>query len=157
VVLLLHKCFSLKHESRRARYSVKMLAVCVEAVRPELSSLIHGSHRLVSRVPWHFHLIVLNDVLLDNGVSGAQRRGLLHGTRVEVRLRDKTVVAGDMRCRFGCADCQLMVLIDRRFGLLWQFRSWVVPIRAQRHLVLGVEVAALGCISLAIITPQWAL
>ena len=137
--------------------SLEMLAVCVEAVGPERSSLIHSTHRFVSRVPWHFDLIVLNDVLLDNGVAGAQRRGLLDSARIEVGLRDETVVAWNMRCGLGCADCQLVVLVGLGLGLPWQFRSWVVAVGAERFLILSVEVAALRRISLAIIAPQRAL
>ena len=111
--------------------SLEMLAGCVEAVGPERSSLIHSTHRFVSRVPWHFNLIVLNDVLLDNGVAGAQRRGLLDGARVEVGLRDETVVAWNMRRGFGCADSQLVVLIGLGLGLPWQFRSWVMAVGAE--------------------------
>ena len=131
-----------------------MLAVCVEAVGPERSSLIHSTHRFVSRVPWHFNLIVLNDVLLDNGVAGAQRRGLLDGARVEVGLRDETVVAWNMRRGFSCADCQLVVLVGLGLGLPWQFRSWVMAVGAVRNLILSVEVATLRRVSLAIIAPQ---
>ena len=134
-----------------------MLASCVEAVGPERSSLIHSAHRLVSRVPWHFNLIVLNDVLLDNSVASTQRRGLLDSARVEVRLRDETVVAWNMRCSLGCANCQLMMLVGLRLGLAWQFRSWVMAVGAERFLELSVEVATLRRVSLAIITPQRAL
>ena len=144
-------------DSKQRSRSLEMLAVCVEAVGPERSSLIHSTHRFVSRVPWHFNLIVLNDVLLDNGVAGAERRGLLDGARVEVSLRDEAVVAWNMRCGLGCADCQLVVLVGLRLGLLRQFRSWVMSVGAERFLELSVEVATLRRVSLAIITPQRAL
>ena len=50
----------------------ELLTVGVEALGSDFSFFIHGVHWLVSLVPWNLHLVVFNDVLLDDGVAGAE-------------------------------------------------------------------------------------
>ena len=133
-----------------------MLAVCVEAVGPERSSLIHSTHRFVSRVPWHFNLIVLNDVLLDNGVSIAEGRSLCNGIFVEVSLGDETIVAWDVSCSFCGSHGELVVLVALRLSFSGKLDARVVTVGTDGSLELGLIVAALRRVGLTVITPDWA-
>ena len=135
----------------------EFFAVSVEALRADFSLLIHGIHWLVALVPWNLHLIVFNDVLLDDGVTGAQGRRLLHCARVEVSLRNKSIVAWNMRSGLRSTNCQLMVLVLLHFRLPRQLGPRVVPVGAEGHLELSVEVAALARVRLTVVAPQWSL
>ena len=51
---------------------MELLSCCVEAVRPVFSALVDGVRRHVTLVPWQFNFVVLDDVLLDDGVAGRE-------------------------------------------------------------------------------------
>ena len=56
-------------------------------------------------VSGHLDLVVLDDVLLDDSVASAQGGGLVDGVRVEVGLRNESIIAWDVRgclCRANC-------------------------------------------------------
>ena len=84
----------------------------------------------MARIPRDLHRIVLNHVLLDNGVAGAQSGGLLDGARIEISLGDEAVVAWDVGSRLCCAHGQLVMLVSLRFGLIRQFCAWVMAVGA---------------------------
>ena len=95
--------------------SSEALSIYIQAVGPDHASLINAICRLVARVPRNLHGIVLNHVLLDNGVTIAQGGGLLDGTRIEVGLGDEAVVAWDVCSRLCRAHCQFVMLVPLRF------------------------------------------
>ena len=95
--------------------SSEALSIYIQAVGPDHASLVSAICRLVARVPRNLHRIVLNHVLLDNGVTGAQGGGLLDGTRIEVGLGDEAVVAWDVCSRLCRAHCQFVMLVPLRF------------------------------------------
>ena len=107
----------------------------------------------MSGVAWHFDLVVLNDVLLDDRVSGTEGGRLLDSTAVKVRLRDESVVAWDMRGRLRRSNGQLVVLVALGLRVTGQLVAGVVPMRTDRRLELGVEVASLRGVGLAVVTP----
>ena len=53
--------------------SSEALSLYVETVGSDLALLIHCVHWLVSLVAWHLHRVVLNDILLDDGVASSKR------------------------------------------------------------------------------------
>ena len=84
--------------------SAEALASRVEAVGPDVAFLVEGSHRLVALVTWHLHLVVLNNVLLDDGLSCAKSACLFNCMRVEICLGDETIVTWNVSRRLSCAD-----------------------------------------------------
>ena len=84
----------------------------------------------MTRVARDLYRIVLNHVLLDDGVARSQARSLLDSLRVETSLGNEAIITWNMRCRFRCSDGQLMVLIALRLRLCWQFISRVVAVGA---------------------------
>ena len=108
-------------------------------------------------VSWHLYLVVLDDVLLDNGVSGTKRRSLLNSTAVEVSFRNESVVAWDVGRSLRRSNGKLMMLVSLRLCITIQFSPWVVAVRANRLLELCDEIATLARVCLAVVTPQWAL
>ena len=111
----------------------------------------------MSLVAWHLHLIVLNDVLLDDGVAIAERGCLFNSEWVEPGLGDEAIVAGDVCGCLRRAHGQLVVLVHLHFRVSRQLVPWVVAVHADRHLELSLEVAALRRVGLAVVTPHGAL
>ena len=70
-------------------------------MRPDDSLLIDSVCRLVTSIPRHLDRIVLNHVLLDDGLTRAQSRRLTDSRRIEVGLGDEAIVAWDMRRGLG--------------------------------------------------------
>ena len=50
----------------------ELLALYVQTIGSDDSFLVGAAHGLVALVTWHLHLIVLNNVLLNNGITIAQ-------------------------------------------------------------------------------------
>ena len=133
--------------------SSELFTSCIETIRANASLQIHSVHWGVSGVAWHFDLVVLNDVLLDDRVPGTEGGRLLDSTAVKVRLRDESVVAWDMRGRLRRSNGQLVVLVALGLRITGQLVAGVVPMRTDRRLELGVEVASLRGVGLAVVTP----
>ena len=121
----------------------ELLTHRVQTVGSDGSFLVGAAHRLVALVPWHLHRIVLNNVLLNNGITIAQSRGLGNGACVEVRLGDEAIVAWNVSRCLGRAHSQLVMLIGLALGLAREFGTRVVAMSANRLLELGLEVATL--------------
>ena len=100
-------------------YSSELLSICFQTVRSGHTSLVDSVCRLVARVPRNLHLIVLNHVLLDNGLTVAKGGRLLDSGRVEVSLGDEAVVAGDVSRGLCRAHSQFMMFIALHFRLIW--------------------------------------
>ena len=130
--------------------------ICVKTVGSESSPFIYSIHWFCTGVAWHFDLVVLNDVLLDNGVSIAEGRSLCNGIVVEVSLGDETIVAWDVSCSFCGSHGELVVLVALRLSIRGKLDARVVTVGADGSLELGLIVAALGRVSLTVITPDWA-
>ena len=108
-------------------------------------------------IPRHFNLVVLNEVLLDDGLASAKSAGLLDGSRVEVSLGDEAIVAGDVRGGFRGANRELVVFICLFTAISRQFVARLVPVGAKGHLELSLEVATLRRVCLAWVRPERAL
>ena len=109
----------------------------------------------MARVARQLDLVVLDHVLFDDCVPVALELGLLQSHIVEVGLGNETIIAWDVGGCFGCAHCQLVVLVLRPLCLTVQFVAGVLSIRAERFLVFSVEVASLGAVRLTINAPLW--
>ena len=76
--------------------SLNSLSLCAEAAWSDGASVINHAHWFVSWVAWELNLIVFNDVLLDDGLSGFLTHWLFDDLCVEVHLRNEAVVAWNM-------------------------------------------------------------
>ena len=137
--------------------SVESLAGGVEAAGPDRALLVHSVHWLVARVARKLHLVVLNHVLLDDGLAGVEVGRLLDSGWVEVGLGDESVIAWDVRRGLGGSHGELVVLVALHGGVCRQFVARVVAVRPNRLLKLGLEVAALGGVGLARVAPDRSL
>ena len=120
----------------------ELLALYVETVRPDCSLLINSIHWLVALVARNLHLVVLDNILLDNGFAGAQGGCLCSSMVVESSLGDEAIVAWDVRCRFCCAHSQFVVLVASHLSILIQLCTRVVAVRSNGLLELSLEVAS---------------
>ena len=80
------------------------LAFGVKTVWSDRALFVASVSWLVTLVTWDFHLIVLNHVLLDNGLTIAKSRGLVCGKVVVASLWNEPIVAWYVRGCFGCAN-----------------------------------------------------
>ena len=127
----------------------------VEAVWSACALVVNRVHWLVASVAWQFNLVVLDDVLLNDGSSVATKLRLLHSFWVEVSLGNKSIVTWNVCCGLGCSHGQLVMLISKSLCIIRQFVSWVLSIGAEGLGVLSVEVTSLGGVSLAVDAPLW--
>ena len=140
-----------------ARFSSECLSFGVETIWSWCSPLIDSIHWFVTLIAWYLHLIILNNVLFDDGLSCAECACLCYSLWVEVCLGDEAVISWNVRGSLGGSCCQLMILIQGLCGIWSKLISWVVPISSQRLLILSVEVASLRWISLSWIRPERSL
>ena len=109
---------------------------------------------LVSR---NLHLVVLNDVLLDDSFSRAKCARLIDCLRVEVCFRDETIVAWNMGRGLRCTNSQFVVLVALLFALAGQLVARVMAVGTYRLLELSLEVSTLAGVRLARVRPEGAL
>ena len=108
--------------------SAEALACSVQAVGSDVTLLVLGIHRLVALVSRNLHLVVLDDVLLDDSLSRAKSACLIDGLRVEVRLGDETIVAWNMGRGLRCTNSQFVVLVALLFALAGQLIARVMAV-----------------------------
>ena len=108
-------------------------------------------------VTWDFHLIVLNHVLLDNGLTIAKSGGLVRGEVVKASLGNEAIVAWYVRGCFRCANSELVIFVANHFSIASQFVPRVVTVSAKRLLELSLEVASLGRVGLPWVAPNGSL
>lgn len=111
----------------------------------------------MTRVAWHFDTVVLNHILLDDGVADSKSRGLRDSLCVEVGLGDESIVAWDVGSGLRSSHGQLVVLVRLVLGITGQFVARVVPISTHRFLELSLEVASLRGVCLARVRPYGSL
>ena len=128
--------------------SAEALASSVQAVGSDVTLLVLGIHRLVALVSRNLHLVVLDDVLLDDSLSRAKCARLIDCLRVEVCLGDETIVAWNMSCCLRCTNSQIMVLISLLFAVLGQLSARVMTMGTYRHLELSMKVSTLASVRL---------
>ena len=136
-------------KSKYGMGSAEALASSLQAVGSDVAFLVEGGHRLVALVTWHLHLVVLDNVLLDDGLSCAKSARLTDCMRVEICLGDETIVTWNVRRSLRCTDSKLVMLIALRLAIGRQLIARVMTVRAERHLELSLEVATLRCVRLA--------
>ena len=98
--------------SQKMILSSELLAGCVKTVRSDAASLINCIHWLVTLVAWNLHLVVLDNVLLDDGLTSAKSGRLSEGVIIELSLWNEAIVTWDVSRGFRCSNSELMVLIS---------------------------------------------
>jgi hypothetical protein len=118
--------------------------LAVEAGRTGISAVVDCAHGLVATVSGKLDLVIFNYILLKNGlpVLALQTR-LLECLRIEITLRDKSVVAGNVGSSLSSSHGQLVHLIGLLCGVSRQKVARVVPILAERVGVFGLVICAL--------------
>lgn len=58
----------------------------------------------MAAVPWNLHVIVLNDILFDDGLSGGLSKRLLYGSVIHISLGKEPIVAWNMRSHLSSPD-----------------------------------------------------
>ena len=86
----------------------------------------------MSEISWNPYRMVLYDILLDYCVSCALAYRLFLGQLIDFSLRDKPIVAWDVRGHLGCAHCELIILVGLFSGFKRQVVPWVVSVLADR-------------------------
>ena len=102
----------------------------------------------------NLNLIVLNHVLLDDGLARTQSWSLLDGSGVEVGLWNEAIVAWNMRRDLGGSHSQLVMLVALHLWLSGQFIAWDVPMCAYRLLELSLIVPTFRSVGLTRIAPK---
>lgn len=118
------------------------------------AAVIDCAHGHVAAVSWQFDRVVLNDILLDNGVATRTLQlGLLERLVVEVALRNVAIVARNVRSNLGRANGQFMSLIGHLSSVVRQLVSRVCAKFAKALMILCVEEGALTDVCFAGKTP----
>ena len=99
--------------------SAELLSSGCKTVWSDASLLVASVHWLVALVAWQFDLIVLDDVLLDDGLSCAELSCLAYCLWVVICSWDEAVIAWDVGGCF-CGSCsQLVILVVILGGIAW--------------------------------------
>lgn len=97
----------------------------------------------MTRVAWQFHSVVLDDILLNDGVAVLTfELGLFKCFLVKVALRDETIVARNMGSHLSCAHSQVVSLVTLLGSIMGKKVTRVASIGTICIIVLGFEVAA---------------
>ena len=80
-----------------ANFSLECLSSGVEAIWSWCSSLIDSIHWFVTLIAWYLDLVVLNNVLFDDGLSSSELTCLCNSLWIEISLRDEAVISWNVR------------------------------------------------------------
>jgi hypothetical protein len=135
---------------------VEAFSLRVEAVGAGDTSVVDCGHGFVALVAWQFHLVVLNNILLDDCVTALRVFEFRLGKSfsIEVALRDETIVAGDVRCHLGSSHGQVMAGVGLLISLVGQLLAGVASVRSVRQIVFRREVGTAGSIGFTGQTPH---
>lgn len=140
----------------RARFRSEVFPFEVETIGARQTAIVDAGHGLVAAVPGQLDLVILDDVLLDDGVTAARtlQLGLALRAGVEVGSRNKSVVAWDVRCNLCCAHRVLMHQVLLLRGVSGKQITRVVALLAEGVSILTIKVAALGRVGFARQAPE---
>ena len=98
----------------------------------------------MTTISWQLNFVVLDDILLDNCVSGfiLQFR-LFNCFRVEIALRDVTIVAWDMTCHFSSAHSEFVNFISQFCCIMRKFAARVVSLLAETAMIFSLKECSL--------------
>ena len=81
----------------------------------------------MATVPWNFGMLVLNNILLDEGGSRVDSLTLFDGIVVDLSVRKETTVAWDVACHFLGSDGKfIFFVVGDTSGIVGQQVSGVV-------------------------------
>ena len=96
-----------------------MLSLSIEAVWSDRTLTIDAVGGPVSSISWNFNLVVLNNVLLDDGIAILQCRGLIYSLLIVISLRNEAIITWDMRRHFCCSYGEFVMLVSLRLRFFW--------------------------------------
>ena len=108
--------------------SVECLALGAETARSVGTPIVDYTHRLVSLVARQLNLIVLNNILFNDGLSRLLALRLVDHGAVEIDRRNEAIVAWNMFRDLGGANTQLVNFIVLLGSLVAKDVSWVVAL-----------------------------
>ena len=126
-----------------ANFSLECLSSGVEAIWSWSSSLIDSIHWFVTLIAWYLDLVVLNNVLFDDGLSRSELTCLCNSLWIEISLGDEAVISWNVGGGLRSSCCKLVIFIHGLGGICSKFISWVMSKGSQGLLILSVEVASL--------------
>ena len=94
-------------------------------------------------IAWYLDLVVLNNVLFDDGLSRPELTSLCNSLWIEISLRDEAVISWNVRGGLCGSCCKLVIFIHGLGGICGKFISWVMSKGSQGLLILSVEIASL--------------
>jgi hypothetical protein len=97
----------------------------------------------VTTITGHLYLVVLDDVLLDDGVSGLVTLALLQSSGVQVSLWNKPIVSRNVVGDLGSSHGEFLNLVLHLLGLFVKFLSGVLSISSEINRVLSYKVRPL--------------
>lgn len=86
----------------------------------------------MSEISWNPYCMVFYDILLDYCVPCALADRLFVGQLIYLSLRNKPIVAWDVRGHLGCSHCELIILVSLLGSFKRQVVPWVVSVFAYR-------------------------
>ena len=107
---------------------MEFLSCGTQAIWTNNTFVVNGRHRLVTRVSWELDLVILDNVLFDDGVPVALESGLVQCELIKVGLWDESVVTWNMRSGLCRSHCELVPLIFHLLTVLAKLISWVITV-----------------------------
>lgn len=84
--------------------SVEGLSRCGQTIRSDGSSVVDHTHWLVALIARYSDLVVLYDVLFNDGLARCLSQPLNNSSGVQISLWKITIIAGDVRGSLCCAN-----------------------------------------------------
>ena len=79
-------------------------------------------------VAWQLHLVVLDNVLLDDGLSCAKLTCLTNCLRIVICSWDEAVIAWNMGGCLSGSCSQFVILVESLCGISRELIPWIMPI-----------------------------
>ena len=133
---------------------MERLSLGAQTLWSYVTSVVDGTHGLVTLVAWNTDVLVLHDVLFDYGLSQGLALRLLDRCLVEFCLRNESTIAWDVVSHLLSANGQLVLLVLLLGRVQGQDVLWVVPVGSNRVSELGLVGAARRGVTYPVHAPQ---
>lgn len=121
----------------------------VETVGSGDTAIVDSAHRLVALVAWQLHLVIFDDILLNDRVAVlALELRLGQSMLIEVALGDETIVAGDVSGHLGGAHGQVVGRVALLSRVRGKLVTGVASVWTIRQVVFSGEVRTAGSVGL---------